>query len=167
MTIVDTKFQSEPHLKIHYTYDKTSDGSGCFEMLESVQTHSSLVWKVGLMDPATFVPIMWLKNEDVLTILDTKFLSQPHLKFHYTYDKTSESSGCFEMLESVQTHSSLVWKVGLMDPATFVPIMWLKNEDVLTILDTKFQSQPYITIHYTYDKTMEGSRCCEMRKLVQ
>ena len=49
-------FQSQHCMTIYYMYDETLEGSSCCEMLESVQTHSILVWKVGV-DLATFVPI--------------------------------------------------------------------------------------------------------------
>ena len=38
---------------------------------------------------------------------------------------------------------------------------------VVTTVDTEVQSQHCLTIHYTYDETLEGSSCCQLLELVQ
>ena len=38
---------------------------------------------------------------------------------------------------------------------------------VVTIVDTKFQSQLCLTIQYAYDETLEGFSCCQLRESVQ
>ena len=38
---------------------------------------------------------------------------------------------------------------------------------VVTIVEAKFQSQSCLTIHHTYDETLEGSSCCEALESVQ
>ena len=57
---ITNEFQSQPCVTIHYTYDKTLEGSSCCQFFESVHTHLILVRKVG-EDLATFVPTR-LKN---------------------------------------------------------------------------------------------------------
>ena len=42
----DDELKSQPCKTIQYTYNETLKGLGCFELPESVQTHSILVWKV-------------------------------------------------------------------------------------------------------------------------
>ena len=42
-----------------------------------------------------------------------------------------------------------------------------QNQFAVTISDNQFHSQPCLTIHYTYDETLEGSSCCQLLELVQ
>ena len=41
------------------------------------------------------------------------------------------------------------------------------KHDVVTVLEPICQSQPSSTIHYTYDETLEGLRCCETLESIQ
>ena len=137
---MDTEFQSQPCLTIHYTHDVTLEGSSCCEMLDSVQTHLILVWKVveGL---ATFVtthdPNTGCGNHYVVN----EFQSQPCLTIYHTYDETLEGSSCCEMLESVPTHLILVWKV-VVGLATFVPT----HDSKTGCGDHFWQSIPFSTL---------------------
>ena len=42
--------------------------------------------------------------------------------------------------------------------------LWLRSQGVVLVLvvNDKYKSQPCKTIHYTYDETLEGLRCCEI-----
>ena len=64
------------------------------------------------VDLATFVPTHE-KNQGVMTIVYEELQSQGYLTIYYIYNNTLEGSSCCEMLESVQTHSILVLKVGV------------------------------------------------------
>ena len=43
----------------------------------------------------------------------------------------------------------------------------LKSRGAVMVVDDEFKSQPCKTIHYTYNETLEGLRCCELPELVQ
>ena len=58
-----------------------------------------------------------------------------------------------------------VWKYGF-GSSKFPPTMTLKHV-VVTILETKFQSQPCQIICYTNDRTFKGSSCCQLLESVQ
>ena len=43
----------------------------------------------------------------------------------------------------------------------------LKSRGVVMVVEYEFKSQPFTTIHYTYNETLEGLRCCELPESVQ
>ena len=47
------------------------------------------------------------------------------------------------------------------------PPIWLKSQGAVMSIHNEFQSQPCMTIHYTYNETLEGSSCCEMLESIQ
>ena len=93
-------------------------------------------------------------------VVENEFQSQPFPNIHHTNDETLEGSSWCELLESIQTHSFLVWKVGVYANPTFSPPM-ARTYVVVTILQTSIQSWPCLIIHHTNDETLEGSSSCE------
>eukprot|EP00956_Cyclotella_meneghiniana_P022031 scaffold40976_cov60-Cyclotella_meneghiniana.AAC.1 len=93
------------------------------------------------------------------------------------------------MAKSVCTHSIRVEHVGTSAKITppssqkarcdggigaGIPISPLQNHTlvqnhsfVVTIIEHTYQSQPCLTIHYTYDETLGGLRCCEVLESIQ
>ena len=63
------------------------------------------------------------------------------------------------------TYTILVWKVGYWSLSCRHPR--LKSQGVVMVVDDEFKSQPCKTIHYTYNETLEGLRCCELPESVQ
>ena len=51
-----------------------------------------------------------LKMQGVVMVVDDEFKPQPCTTIHYTYNETLKGLRCYELLESVQTQSILVWK---------------------------------------------------------
>ena len=72
---------------------------------------------------------------------------------------------CCEILETIQKYSILVWNVECWSLNRHHP--QLKSRDVVMVVEYEFKSQPCTTIHYTYNETLEGLRCCELPESVQ
>ena len=103
----------------------------------------------------------------VVSIVVPIYQYQPSPTIHYTYnEKLMEGLRCCEIFESIQTYTILVWSVG----ASYRNCHhhpWLKSWGVAMVRHEGFQSQPCTTIHYTYNETLEGLRCCELPESVQ
>ena len=104
----------------------------------------------------TLTPSVTEKHTAV-TILEHIYQSQCSQTIHYTYDKRLEGLRCCEIAESVCTHSILVWNVGALYRNFHPPL--LTSRGIVTVVEDEFQSPPCSTIHYTYDKRLEGLRC--------
>ena len=109
VTILEPMYQSPPSPAIHYTYNEKLEGLRCCENLESIQTHSILVWNIRHLSRNRHHP--QLKSRGVVTVVDDEFKSQACKTIHYTYNETLKGLRCWESPESVHTHSILVWKV--------------------------------------------------------
>ena len=118
VTILEPTQQPPPSPTIHYTYNEKLEGLRCYENLESIHKHTILVWNVRHW--SRICPHPRLKSRHVVTVVDNKFKSQPCKTIHYTYNETLKGLRCCELPISVQTHSILVWKVG-MGQANFDP----------------------------------------------
>ena len=105
------------------------------ELPQSVQTHSILMWKVdkeGHRKPTLTPPVTG--KHVAVTIIEHIYQSLPSPTIHYTYGETLEGLSWCELLESVQTHSILMWKVE-EGQARFVP-----TRDWKTCCDDHFRA---------------------------
>ena len=112
-------YQSQQCLTIHHTYEERLEGLRCCEMAESVSTRTILVWNVGASMHQKFHH-PWLKSRGVVTFVNDEFQSPPSPTIHDTYNDTFEGLGCYELAESVSTHTIWVRKVSI-GQAKFVP----------------------------------------------
>ena len=55
----------------------------------------------------------WLKSQGVLMVMHDEFKYQPCPTIHYTHNEMLEGSSWCELPESVQSHTILVWSVGV------------------------------------------------------
>ena len=102
------EFQSQPYITICCMYNETLKGSSCCEILELKHTWS---WcEKWVRVKPNLSPLMNLKLV-VMTIVYTKFQSQPCLIEYCTNDEALEGSSCGELLESVQIYLIFMWKV--------------------------------------------------------
>ena len=94
MVILD-EFKSQLYMTIHYTYNDTLEGLGCYELSGAVQCHSTsvsnashtiLVWWVG--SSTENHPQLQPKSQLVVPIMDNEFQSQPYMTIHYAYHET-------------------------------------------------------------------------------
>ena len=108
----------------------------------------------------------WLKSQGVLMVLHDEFKYQPCPTIHYTYNEMMEGSSWCELPESVQSHTILVWSVGVCHKPNLYPSM-TQNWVVVTILEPMYKSQPCITIHHTIDETLEGLSWCKDLESIQ
>ena len=108
------------------------EGLRCCDILESIQTYAILVWKVGYRGQSCCHPR--LKSRCVIMVVGDEFKSQPCKTIHYTHNETLEGLSWCELLESVQTHSILMWKVE-EGQARFVP-----TRDWKTCCDDHFRA---------------------------
>ena len=93
-------------------------------------------------------------------VVGYEFQSQPCLTIQHTNGERLEGLKCCELPESVSTRSIRVRKVGL-GQANFNPTHDPKLI-VVIILEPRYQSHPYPTIHYTCNEVLEGPSCCEI-----
>ena len=164
VTILEHIYQSQPSHTIHNTYDETLEGLRCWELIESIQTCSILVWNVGYWCRNCHHP--WLKSQGVALVVDDELKSQPCKTIHYTYGERMEGLRCCELPKSIQSHSILVSKVEYRQD-NFDPTRDWKWVVVIIIEHIYHHSQPCKTIHYTSDETLEGLRCCEIIESIQ
>ena len=85
-----------------------------------------------------------------------EFTSEPCKTIHYTYGEIMEELKCCEWPKSVTQSQCEKWtwaKPILTSPMPLIHV-------VVTIIEHTYQSQPFLTIHYTYDDTLDGLRCC-------
>ena len=101
----------------------------------------------------------------VVTIIQPIYQSQLCQTIHYTWNKRLEGLSWYEMARSVRTHTILVWNLGYLSHNRHHPP--LKSRSVVMVMNDELKSQPYITIHYTYNEALEGVGCCELPKSVQ
>ena len=141
-------------------YWKGWDTVNCLNQSEDTQSGcEKLVWAKPNLYP--LITQEWV----VVTILEPIYQSQPSPTIHYTYGERMEWLRCCEILESIQTYSIFVWNVGCWSQHRHHP--QLKSQGVVLVVDDEFKSQPCKTIHYTYNETLEGLRCCELPESVQ
>ena len=80
-------------------------------------------------------------------------------------------NGRFEMLWIAQISPNSL-NLGVKsghEPSQLWSQLWLIHTFfvVVTIIEHIYQSQPSQTVHYTYDETLEGLRCCETLESIQ
>ena len=118
MTILEPTQQSPPSPAIHHTHSEMLEGLRCCDILESIQTCTILVWKVGYW---SWSCCHWrLKSWCVVIVIHVEFKSQPCKTIHHTYNETLKGLRCCQLPESVQTYSISVKKVD-MGQANFDP----------------------------------------------
>ena len=105
------------------------------------------------------------ENHVVVTIIEPTQQSPPHPTIHYTYNEMLEGLRCCDILESIQKHTILVWNVGYRSKNCHQPL--LKSRSVVMVIHDELKSEPCVTIHSTYNKILEGLRCCELPQSVQ
>ena len=118
-------------------------------------------WKTG--KPTLAPPVT--ENHVVVTIIEPIHQSSPSPTIQYTYNEKFEGLWCCDILQSIQTYTILVWHVGYRSWNGHHPL--LKSWGVVMIIHDELKSQPCKTIHYTYNKILEGLRCCELSESVQ
>ena len=139
--VVDVEFKSQPCKTIHHTYNETLKGLRCSELPKSVQTHSILVRKVGKGKVNLTKPLIILM--------------------------VKEWNGWYVVNCPNQSKLTQTWcKKWTRAKPTLTPPVTGKHV-ALTIIEHIYQSQPSSTIHYTYDETLEGLRCCETLESIQ
>ena len=108
--VMHDEFKYQTCSTIHYTYNEMMEGSSWCELPESVQSHTIRVWSVGVCQ-AKSVPT----HDSKLGFgdhLEPMYQSQPCITIHHTIDETLEGLSWCKDLESIQTCTILVWKVG-------------------------------------------------------
>ena len=103
-------------------------------------------WKTG---KSTLTPSMTEKHI-VVTIWEPTHQSQSSPTIHYTNNEKLEGSRCCHLLESIRKHTILVWNVGYWSWSCHHP--WLKSRGVVMVVHDELKSQPFKTIHYTYNE---------------
>ena len=164
VTIIEHIYQSQPSPTIHHTHNKRLEGLRCYEILESIQTYSILVWNLGYLSQNRHHPR--LKSRGVVMVMDDELKPQPCRTIHYTYNKALEGLGCCDLPEPVQTHTILAKKVDKCKANTLTPPAPQQHIE-MTILEHIYQSQPSSNIHHTYDEILEGLRCYEILESIQ
>ena len=107
---------------------------------------------------------LWLKIQGVVRIVGKGFKSEPCVTIHSTYNKILEGLRCCDILESIQKYTILVWNVGYRSENCHQPL--LKSRGVVMVIHDELKSEPCVTIHSTYNKILEGLRCCELPQSV-
>ena len=107
----------------------------------------------------------WLKSWGVVMVVGDEFQSQPCLTIQYTNGERLEGLRCCELPESVSTHSIWVQKVGVWAMPNLYPLA-TRKQVVVAILEPIYQSEPCITIHYTYNERLDGLSWYEMAEWV-
>ena len=59
----------------------------------------------------------------------------------------------------------LVWTLGIQRQNFHH--LWLKAQGVVIVVEDEFKSQPFQSLYYTYNETLEGLRCCKLPEEVQ
>ena len=119
--VLEHEVQSQHCLTIHILIWGHWEGQAAVEC--SYQSKHTQMWKVGLWIQHLFYP--WIKNQHAKIVLEHEVQSQPYLTIQYTYMRILEGSSCCGMLLTIQTHTILMWKVGIWIQHLSYP--WIKK----------------------------------------
>ena len=156
VTIIEPIYQPQPSPTIHHTYNEKLEMRRCYEILQSIQTCSILVWNVGYCEPQIGTTHnlkckvwwwLWMMNSNLN-------LAQPYIIPTMRHWKGWDAMNCSNQSKLKQSWCE---KQTRAKPTLTPPVS--EKHVVVSILEPIYQSPPSPTIHYTYNEKLEGWWC--------
>ena len=116
---------------------------------------------MGRRDPSQNFHHPWLKSQGVVMVVGDEFQSQPFLTIQYTNVQRLEVLRSCELPANQSVHTQSGCKKWVWAKPNFYPLT-TRKQVVVRILEPIHQSQPCLTIHYTYNERLERSSWYEM-----